>query len=87
MGFAKLYGSDDNQVLVTRGTHDEDDRPEVRFHFKPPNMGVCSVAAMWDDDDDGRRKADETFLAMTEDRATTVANAHKAKVAEMLKGW
>lgn len=66
--FAKLYGVDENQVLVTLGTNDEDE-PEVRFHFAPPGFGVCNFAAIYPDDDEGEENAMKYFMGITEESA------------------
>lgn len=43
--FAKLYGPDDNQILVKFDQSEEGSGPEVRFYFEPSeNLGVCSTA-------------------------------------------
>ncbi|WP_395504679.1 hypothetical protein [Ectopseudomonas hydrolytica] len=42
--FAKLFDySDIGQVLVKLDTNDQAEA-EVRFYFKPENLGICSVA-------------------------------------------
>lgn len=57
--FAKLYETDLGQILVKK---DEGKTgPEVRFFFKPEDLGVCSVAVSFDNTEDGRNKADVAF--------------------------
>lgn len=74
MAFAKLFGSDDNQVLVMIDSGD--DGPEVRLSFKPQEMGVCSFAARYDDTDEGWDSAEAFFDSVTEEVARKiVANA------------
>lgn len=71
--FAKLYGNDDNQVLVKLDTSDEGN-PEVRFFFEPKGLGVCSVAMSWNDDsDESWDKAEKAFANVTEERARSMA--------------
>ena len=47
--FAKLYGTDADQVLVKLDAG-ENGNPEVRTYFKPDGLGVCSIAAEREDD-------------------------------------
>lgn len=70
MAFAKLFGSDDNQVLVMIDSGD--DGPEVRFSFKPQEMGVCSFAARYDDTDEGWDSAEAFFDSVTEEAARNI---------------
>lgn len=58
--FAKLYETEDHgQILVKMDSGD--DGPEIRFFFQPDNLGVCSVAIGYEDDDSGWDKAEEAF--------------------------
>lgn len=68
--FAKLYGPDDDQVLIT---FDEgEDGPEVRFSCQPQGLGVCSAAIHYEDNDDGWDKADDYFQSVDEGEARNV---------------
>jgi len=50
MGFAKLYETEEyGQILVKLDTNDEMN-PEVRYFFEPKNLGVCSIATIYQDD-------------------------------------
>lgn len=69
--FAKLYGTDDDQVLVMLET-DEDGDPCVRFSSNPKGWGVCSFTMSFTDTDEGHDKAEETFKAMDEKRAREI---------------
>lgn len=60
--FAKLFGTDAQQILVKLDHSNEMDAPEVRFFFQPPNLGVCSVAIKWDDNSDASWDSAETLL-------------------------
>ena len=70
--FAKLYETSVGQVLVKI---DDGDGPEVRFFFEPPNLGVCSVALKFSDDDDGWDKAETAFKKVDEAQAVSIARS------------
>lgn len=63
--FAKLYGTDEDQVLVKVDSNDEG-RPEIRFYAKPEGLGLCSLAISFEDSDDGWDKAEKALKEMTE---------------------
>lgn len=66
--FAKLFGTDDDQVLVKL---DESPAggPEIRLYFQPPGLGVGSVALRYTDDEAGWALAEKTFERMDEAEA------------------
>jgi hypothetical protein len=68
--FAKLFGGDDDQILVKVDSDDEAN-PEVRFYFVPPGLGVASVAVTFKYQDDASeeeawRRADAFFERVDE---------------------
>lgn len=70
--FAKLFESTQyGQILAKLDTHDEDHTPEVRFYVQPKNLGVCSFALGFADDDQGWALAEQAFertdLALAEE--------------------
>lgn len=68
--FAKLFGKDDDQVLVKLDSDSETGNPEVRVYCQPKNLGVCSCALGWDNDStDSWGKAEKAFEEMTEEKA------------------
>lgn len=69
--FAKLYGTDKDQVLVKMDTNEEG-RPELRFYCEPDGLGVCSVAVIFSDNDKGWAKAEQGMKEMTEKMARTM---------------
>lgn len=73
MNFAKLWGSDGDQVLVKLDTGPDSD-PEVRIYFQPENLGVCSFALGFHDDDSGWDQAEAYFNSMTEEQARGLCN-------------
>jgi len=65
--FCKLFETTDlGQLLVKIDRHEETMGPEVRFFFQPPELGVCSAALSWEDDDNGWDKAEEFFTKVDE---------------------
>lgn len=67
--FAKLFGTDSDQVLVKIDANGEG-CPEVRVFFSPEGLGVCSCALQWDDDTDASwGKAEAAFTQIDEEKA------------------
>lgn len=73
--FAKLYKTHIGQILVK--LDNGDDGAEVRLYFKPKNLGVCSIAFNWTDNDNETqwKKADSLFKKMTETKALDLASS------------
>lgn len=71
--FAKLYGTDDDQVLVMLDTNQDGD-PCVRFSCKPEGVGVCTFSMGWDDTDDGWDKAEQYFANVDEEKARQIVS-------------
>ena len=67
--FAKLFGPEDDQVLVKLDSDLDTGAPEIRIHFQPPGLGVCSFALGFHDTEDGWAKAEAAFKAMDEAEA------------------
>ena len=76
--FAKLYGTDDDQVLVLLTTNDECE-PSLEYHYKMMPQGImCTTAIDFKDSDEGWALAEKTLAAMTEEMARAfVAKVHK----------
>jgi len=67
--FAKLFTHPTmGQILVTIGRSPDHKHVEVRYHYMPPGLGVCSSAFQWPDDDQWEA-AEEHFAAVTEESA------------------
>lgn len=66
--FAKLFGSDEDQILVVLDS-DEDGNPAVIFSSKPKGLGVCRASVSFDDSDEGWRKAEIVFGNANEENA------------------
>lgn len=77
--FAKLFHFEDiGQVLVK--LDDGDEGPEVRIYFHPENLGICSTAFNFEEDEKGTEweKAEKAFELVDEKTAEGV-------VLELLK--
>ncbi len=83
MAFAKLYGEGDNQVLVKLDEGEEG--PEVRYYFQPPDLGVCSVAAVFPDTDEGWDRAQAAFDRTTEEIARRVVEEQNSQIISRLQ--
>lgn len=66
--FAKLYGADDDQVLVMLETDEKGD-PCIRCYSQPKNLGLCSFGISFKDTDAGWDQAESVFAAMNEEKA------------------
>jgi len=64
--FAKLYGTDDKQILVTLA--DENGAKKITFHAER-NGHVATFGLKFDPDLDGENSAREAFDKITEDKA------------------
>lgn len=80
--FAKLFGTEEDQVLVTVGSA-EDGSPEVKFSFQPKGLGVCHIAASYPDTEDGWDKAEQALKEMTEEKARWAIAGTKANLEAM----
>ena len=72
MKFAKLFEDETlGQILVKIDQDEGEDGfgPEIRFYVSPPNLGVCSIALKFDDDDEGWGNAEEVFEGITIEQA------------------
>ncbi len=64
--FCRLFEtSTHGQILVKLDRNDEG-IPEVRYYMQPPNLGVCSVALSFSDDDEGWDLAENAFAKSDE---------------------
>ena len=74
--FAKIFESKKyGQLCVLAASENDQSNPEVRIFFEPPNLGVCSLAMIFSDTDDG-----------WDNRTTFFKELNLEKVEEMVKG-
>jgi hypothetical protein len=76
--FAKLFGTDDDQILVTVDSAD-DGGPQVKFSFEPKGLGVCHIAVGFPDTEEGWDKAELALKEMTEEKARKAIANTKAQ--------
>lgn len=69
--FAKIFETEQTQILVKLDVDDED-RPEVRLYYIPPGLGVCSVAIGFKETD--WDEAQKTFDKMDHKTASKVVD-------------
>ncbi len=80
MAFAKLFETVEfGQILVKLGEH-EDGSPEIRWYAEPPMLGICEFAVLYEDNDEGHRKAEEILSGLDEEMAKQVAGMMCSKV-------
>ena len=72
--FCKLFETEKHgQILVKLDEGTGDSIAEVRFYVEPPNLGVCSFAAGFDNEDDAWDKAEAMFEKIDETEAIKAA--------------
>lgn len=84
--FAKLFESEKyGQILVKKDTNDDGD-PELRFYFSTPHTGVCSVAMVFPDTEDGHDGAEKGLEITTLDSAEGMVSSAVASIEETIPG-
>ena len=58
--FCRLYDTEHGQLLVKLDS-DSEGIPEVRYYIQTDNLGVCTIAAKFTDDDAGWNNAEAAF--------------------------
>ncbi len=61
--FAKLFNDTDVGQILVKIDQGSECEAEVRYYFEPPNLGVCSMAIQFEDDEAGSAwdKAEKAF--------------------------
>lgn len=72
MSFAKIFESKKVGQILVKMDVDEESRPEVRYYFQPKDLGVCSMAFSFSDDDAGHDLAEAAFEASDLEKAERV---------------
>ena len=64
--FAKLYENEEVGQILVELNSDDKEKPTVTIKFIPEGLGVCAVAAGYQDSDIGWGKAEEFFNSLSE---------------------
>ncbi len=73
--FAKLYGVDEDQVLVMLDANNSG-CPEIKVFFKPHGWGVCSCSVKWEDNaEETWDRAESAFAQIDEYKARGMVEA------------
>lgn len=86
--FAKLFGPNDDQVLVTLDSDDKTNKPTIKVSFVPkdiPQAGVCALRITFLDIPSGWKQAEQTLEAITEETARSVVAIVMKDVAPKLE--
>ena len=69
MKFAKLFDSKKyGQLCAIAASENDEARPEIRVFFKPTNLGVCSIALIFNDTDQGWDAQEQAFYRLDLER-------------------
>lgn len=82
--FAKLFGPDDDQVLVTLDSDDKTNRPIIEVSFVPKDIlqaGICVLRISFSDSPNGWKQAKQTLEEITEETARLLVAAAMKDVA------
>lgn len=67
--FCKLFETEKHGQILVKLDGNNEGAPEVRFYAAPEGLGVCSVAALYTDDDAGWDRAEEYFARVDQTKA------------------
>ena len=86
--FAKLFGPNDDQVLVTLDSDDKTNKPTIKVSFVPkdiPQAGICALVISFSDSPNGLKHAEQTLEEITEETARSFVAAAMKDVAPKLE--
>lgn len=86
--FAKLFGPNDDQVLVTLDSDDKTNKPTIKVSFVPkdiPQSGICALTISFSDSPKGWKHAEQTLEAITEETARSFVAVAMKDVAPKLE--
>ena len=86
--FAKLFGPNDDQVLVTLDSDDETKKPTIKVSFVPkdiPQSGICVLGISFSDSPKGWKRAEQILEEITEESARSIVAAAMKDVAPKLE--
>jgi hypothetical protein len=83
--FAKLFGTDADQVLVKIDSG-EDGNPEIRFYCEPEGFGICSAAVSFKDDSEKSwNSAKGLFDSIDDAKAKSMGEEIREEIAGITK--
>lgn len=59
--FCKVFRHEKYGQILAKIDANDDGIPEVRWYVQPPDLGVCTIAVSFTDDDEGWALADKAF--------------------------
>jgi hypothetical protein len=84
--FAKLFGNNDDQVLVLKKTDDKNGNPMIEIFFKPEGLDVCSINIEFKDDSDKSfNECDNIFCQIDENTARNALSMAEKIVNKVLE--
>lgn len=83
--FAKLYGPDDDQILVTLvETDDGEPALSIEFDTGVEGLGRVVIASTYTDNETGTKTAEDAFAAITEEEARRMTEHFRKEIQEVL---
>ena len=76
--FAKLFNTEQHGQILVKIDTDDEYKTEVRFWFEPDNLGVCSMALKYANEDDD--KAQTYFDNLNESEAVAIVSNLKMQM-------
>jgi len=70
--FAKIFETEKYGQILVKFDESDENTPEIRFYFKPTDMGVCSLAAQYKDTEKDRELSRDYFEKVDEFSAIAV---------------
>ena len=86
--FAKLFGPNDDQVLVTLDSDDKTNKPTIKVSFVPkdiPQAGICALVISFSDSPKGWKLAEQTLEEITEETARSFVAVAMKDIAPKLE--
>ena len=72
--FCKIFEDETIGQILVKIDQSEDCKPEIRFYCQPVDLGVCSLALIYTDDDAGWDKAESEYKEMDKEKALRIVS-------------
>lgn len=72
--FCKIFEDETIGQILVKLDQSEDCKPEIRFYCQPKDLGVCSLALIFVDTDEGWDKAETTFKLIDKAKAVEIVS-------------